>query len=249
MSKEHVWPKWIRDMLHPDILAEDVAQVFEDSQRGEFRRVEKQLLFNLTVGRVCEPCNNGWMNRTEEAAEPYVAALLKGQSREIHQAGQAAVAVWGTLKAFVARQSFRSVQMDGEPIMEPDYHALYELRDKRKLPYSFSVYAAKVGWSSGLAPAGFFRLNGVGRDDGKGGRDELENYLLTFSVLDLAIFILRVGRNERAKIEQLVQSPRLTKPLRRIWPTGDSFVGLADPALTKAGLWALAGGITPPPHA
>jgi hypothetical protein len=108
MSKEHVWPDWLRSHVPPDMLHRDFEYVYEASERGgEFRRVKGQPLFDMVVKGVCEPCNNGWMSDVEGAVEPYVEGMLVGRGRLLHREGQAAIATWGTLKTLVAQRAFR----------------------------------------------------------------------------------------------------------------------------------------------
>lgn len=239
MSKEHVWPKWIRELVPDDVRAADHTYVFEDSERGEFRRVSKQPIFNLTVRGVCEPCNNDWMNRTEESAARYISGILQGRGRQLHKEGQTALARWGLLKGLVAQRSFRDMAL--VPIESGDYRALYELRDTDRLPDPFTVYTAKVGWSAGKAAPGFFRLNGVARSD-REDRDKFDGYVIAFSVLDLVVLILRIAGDNRAEFLQFGHSPRLTETVAQIWPPSESFIWPPGPALTHKGLAALAGG-------
>jgi hypothetical protein len=240
MSKEHVWPRWVRKLVPPEILAGDHKYVFEDHD-GEIRRLQNQPMFNLTVKDVCEPCNNEWMGRAEDAAERYAAGLLLGRGRLLHREGQAALAYWGMLKGFVAVRSFP--QKPEIPIGEDQYRELFDLRDQAVLPPMISVYTGKTGWSSGHSRyEGFFRLNGISRSDRENG-DQADGYVIAFTVLDLVILVMRVIDDDRAEFFQLGHRPSLTASIRRIWPTTDSCVWPPGPVLTQAGVSALAGGV------
>lgn len=101
-----------------------------------------------------------------------------------------------------------------------------------------TVYTAKAAWSEHRATSpGFFRLNGLIR--GREKRGKQDGYLLTFTVLDLVVQVLRVFEDERA---EFIYGPSLAPSVARIWPPIDSFVWPPGPALTKAGVLALAGG-------
>jgi hypothetical protein len=236
MSKEHVWSDWITGLLPSDVLAADYSYVYEDTPRGEFQRVEKQPLFQKKVRAVCEPCNNNWMARREDAVKPYISGMLVGRGRQLHTEGQTAIATWGVLKALVAQRSFRQEDPYGR-IPREHYREVYETRDQPIVPEHFTVYTAQTAWSKGKAQPGFYRLRGIARKGPK--RDHQDGYLLTFTVLNLAIQVLRIFEDDRA---EFVHSPILSDSVARIWPPVDSFVWPPGPALTKAGVLALAGG-------
>jgi hypothetical protein len=234
MSKEHVWPDWVRSLLPAEVLDRGYTYVYED-RHGEFRRVPGQPLFKKRVRSVCEPCNNEWMGRREDAVKPYAAGMLIGRGRELHAEGQIAIATWGALKAFVAQRSFRQEDPFGR-IPEDHYRDLYETRDQPRLPEQFTVYTAKAAWSSKAAEPGFFRLNGLALGGKK--RNQQDGYLLTFTVLDLVVQVLRVFGDDRA---EFIHRPGLSPSVARIWPTVESFTWPPGPALTKAGILAVAG--------
>jgi hypothetical protein len=235
MSNEHVWPKWMRDLLPPDVLRADYTYVYRDSARGEVRRVPRQPIFNKRVRAVCEPCNNGWMSRVEDQVKPYISGMLQGRGRQLHEGGQTSIARWGALNAFVAQRSFKADPV--ESILPEHFRELYDLRNQARLPDAVTVYTAKTAWSDGHARPGLFHLNGIARGDVKDGTQD-DGYLLTFSALDLVVQVFRIYGDERAEFSH---SPRLAPSVRRIWPPTDSFVWPPGPSLTQAGLLALAG--------
>ena len=234
MSKEHVWPDWVTRQLPPELLGDDYTYVFENSD-GEFRRVAQQPLFQMRVSGVCRTCNSEWMSRREEAAKVYAAGILAGRGRQLHREGQVALAAWGALKAFVAQLGFRDEDPHGRIPVE-DYHELYQTRDEPQLPATFTVYTGKTAWSSRRAAAGFYRLNGIAIGGQKRGRQD--GYVLTFTVLDLLIQVVRVFGDDRAA---WVEGPGSRSSLAQIWPARDSFVWPPGPPLTKADVLRVAG--------
>lgn len=234
MSKEHVWSRWLRNQLPAEMLRQDFTYSYNDSERGDYLAVPDQAIFTQTVSGVCEPCNGGWMNRVENAVQPYIRGMLKGNRRELHAEGQEAIATWGVLKSLVAQRNFRQ----DTTIPSDHYRELYELHDAQQPPPATSVYTARAAWSQGQAKPGFFRLNGIERDRSDSG-PEANGYLLTFSALDLVVQVIRVYGDERAEFNH---SPRLAPSVRRIWPPTDSFTWPPGPALTADGVLALAGG-------
>jgi hypothetical protein len=78
----------------------------------------------MTTKEVCEPCNNGWMQKIEDAAKDVTQHMLLGGGRELHSKGQATIAAWGVLKAFVVHQTFPRALVPPE-----HYREVYESRE------------------------------------------------------------------------------------------------------------------------
>src|SRR3954468_10391898 len=91
MSKEHVWPEWVRKYVPDEVLAEDVTYRYSDSDRGEFQVVDQQPLFQKRVRKVCKPCNNEWMGRIEDRCEEHVEPIFLGRKKRFDQEAQSAV--------------------------------------------------------------------------------------------------------------------------------------------------------------
>lgn len=239
-SGEHVWSKWVRNLLPDELKAEAFEYVFETSERGEFRRFPLPL-FELTVKDVCEPCNVGWMGWLDTRVSEMAAGMLTGRGRMLHAGGQTLLAKWGAVKALIVQRTFPET----ERIPDEHYRELYELRDENRLPAFVKVYTAKLGWSQGRAEAGFYRLNGVkqlGEPDVTGDWDAIDGYLATFSVLDLVIQVFRTVDGRDA---EFIHGQGIGRSVRRIWPPTESFVWPAGPVLTQAGLRAMSGPISP----
>lgn len=233
MSKEHLWPDWMRSQLPSSFLDRRATYTYEDSNRGTYREIRDQPLFDMRVKSVCEPCNNNWMNRIETDVQRYIEGMLQGKRRMLHGGGQTAIARWGTLKALVAQRAFRGHQQ----LPASDYQIFHRTRDEQDLDSRFTVYTARSAWSQGAAVPGFFRANFL-RDVRSKDFSRNDGYLLTFSALDLVIQVMRLfGEDEVA----FGHSPRLVESVTRIWPPCGSFPWPPGPALTTAGLKALSG--------
>lgn len=119
LSKEHVWPEWVRKHVpvRPDL---DAPYIW--TQAGEVVREERNIpLADITVRRVCEPCNTGWMCRIEEAAEPVLADLIKGNPRTLDLEAMNIAATWGYLKCLVV-----DLAMNGrQTLVVPVVHAWF----------------------------------------------------------------------------------------------------------------------------
>ena len=69
MSKEHLWPEWVLNLLPGGFANRNVTYKMDDSHLGRIREIQLPL-FQLTVKDVCEDCNTGWMHQLEDATRP-----------------------------------------------------------------------------------------------------------------------------------------------------------------------------------
>jgi hypothetical protein len=231
MSNEHLWPKWVRQLLPPGVADEQVNYLFTDSERGETRRI-KLRMFDLTVKDVCKPCNEGWMEDLESGARHFASGMIEGRGRVLHTGGQTALAAWAALKVLVCQRSFPGPL---SPIPDDHYAAVYDAGRRGKSPDGVLVFTAKVPWHDReFKPPGHYRVIalGPGRDD------RIHAHLATLTVLDLVVQVLFGETGIRA-----ANHPRpIAGSVRRIWPTTDSFTWPPGPPLTEKGLRLAAGG-------
>jgi hypothetical protein len=102
LSGEHVWPKWVRDVILSD--RRRGGYVYADATPGE--PVEITLtrpvaeLADLTVKKVCEDCNTGWMHRIEDAVIPILRRPVQGDPTTL-RGELRSVATWTFLKCLV----------------------------------------------------------------------------------------------------------------------------------------------------
>lgn len=137
LSGEHVWPEWVRKHLP---LRADQRFPHVWTQAGEVVRERTNMpLASITIRRVCEPCNTGWMARIEEAAEPVLADLIKGNPRTLDQEAMTIAATWGYLKTLVV-----DLAMNGkQTLVTPVVHAWF--RQFQRPPDSALVALACYG--------------------------------------------------------------------------------------------------------
>ena len=68
-SKEHVFPRWLQRALGVESqIIEPIRYLSDLTTIGSWRPPHP--LSSLTVGNVCQTCNNGWMSRLEASALP-----------------------------------------------------------------------------------------------------------------------------------------------------------------------------------
>lgn len=143
LTKEHVWPRWLRvapgaqwlletspkgrrtEHIEPRIVVGD-----DDRYRAEAESVGhvQNLLPEVTVP-ICKSCNNGWLNDLERAVQPLLTPFLEGRGEIVAGAAQSdALAVWA-LKTFMTYAMTKGSQTN--PFSEKDY---LDLRQHRTVP-------------------------------------------------------------------------------------------------------------------
>jgi hypothetical protein len=112
ISKEHVWPRWLRQ-LAPDVDKSRFTHSagFGWSEPSAFREYQTDTVhqpgsvFNMVAREVCAECNGGWMSRLERSAQPILLRLISVASEESADTlvpGEAAVlAVWAIKTAWM----------------------------------------------------------------------------------------------------------------------------------------------------
>jgi hypothetical protein len=238
MSREHVWPSWIRDLLPGEDLSVEHTYRFENSDEGVTNEYRAGV-FTTTVKDVCVVCNNGWMSEIEARTQRLISGVFQGRGRQLYPSGQITLARWGLLKSLVAQRAFRGRE-SGIPEFDSHYRELFDLGPDQ-LPADVSIYTAQTGYSKGKGVSGFFRLNAVNLS-GDGEPGEVNGYVFAFSVMDLAIIGFRSLTGDRVEFQTFNQGPELDRAVTRIWPTTKTFMWPAAPPITYRGLRAIAGG-------
>lgn len=95
-SLEHVWPRWICEHFRvqsPNLVV----------SKRIGRPTVSWLAYQpeLTTRFVCQRCNNGWMSRLEQQAQPYVQSLVLGENSFLNTAAQSFIALWAVKIAMV----------------------------------------------------------------------------------------------------------------------------------------------------
>ncbi len=94
-SKEHVFPRWLQKALGVENqIIEPIRYLSDFTTVGSKRPPHP--LSSLTVGNVCQICNNGWMSRLEASAPP---VLLPGRNGRITSEDAEVFSRWMTKTA------------------------------------------------------------------------------------------------------------------------------------------------------
>lgn len=154
LSGEHLYSKWIRDVLPPD------------QNRGATERLDR-LRFKQTIGEVqfrqhssavrftklhvvCALCNNGWMSRLDNRAKPIATPLIKGERTVLTSDMQMTLAKWLVLKLLVLEASPK-IGVRISPIFGRSERARF-MRDER-VPAGFVMWLGPGGgpkWREGI---------------------------------------------------------------------------------------------------
>jgi hypothetical protein len=142
LTKEHVIPRWLSDVLPEQerFRGQDQATVLlapERTSKDPHHREMMETFNSATVKAVCGPCNNGFMNDIETTARPFLSAMVRGNlAMPLDIAAATAIATW-TVKTSLM------VQLTGsEPAaLEQVYQDFYATR---RPPPECMVWAAPV---------------------------------------------------------------------------------------------------------
>jgi len=146
MTKEHVWPQWLREHageLEPVRFKHSAG--FERSAADAFRETrtvtvqQPGSVLNLVARAVCARCNSGWMSQLEERVRPLLLAFIEaaytGAPFVLAPDQAATVATWAVKTAWI--RELTSPSPSATPQMR---HALHQ----RLLPPEYSaVWAAR----------------------------------------------------------------------------------------------------------
>jgi hypothetical protein len=131
LSREHVFPQWLRahfperDQLETEYVRRLVTRTGDDEHTRTGR------VFDSVTRDVCEVCNNGWMADMEGRAQPILAPMLGDRPRVLTATDQATVATWAT-KTMLAMQG---MNIGGKRLVGVDSYRWFE-RHRMPLPSS-----------------------------------------------------------------------------------------------------------------
>jgi hypothetical protein len=97
MSREHVFPDWLRSAF-PELAGDDIAiSLTGETPEGVKSQSDwKGDLLGTTLRRVCPSCNHRWMSRLEERTKLLLLPLVQGRNATLTPADQILLATWAT---------------------------------------------------------------------------------------------------------------------------------------------------------
>lgn len=108
VTNEHIFSQWTHKHMLPrgrGSAESIVGIVYPDRMEYVRTRMPGQMR-DWQIKCVCggddTSCNNGWMRRLDEAADPIMTPLILGQEVRLSESDQRIIATWAVLKAMVA---------------------------------------------------------------------------------------------------------------------------------------------------
>lgn len=98
LSKEHVFPDWLRGACAPFIGKQTTTRFRSLSCK---HRVWPSSSFQATVRKVCSNCNSGWLSELEGRTKALLESLMMGGERLLNSAEQTRLAFWCVKTAIV----------------------------------------------------------------------------------------------------------------------------------------------------
>jgi hypothetical protein len=119
LTKEHVFPRWLTQVLGTDVVGPAVtSERTERSQQGKRRQEWAATdVASFTARVICGPCNNGWMSALESRAQSSLTPMIAGHTTTLTPAAQMDLAAWVTMKAFVVEYALNA---GNEIVATPD---------------------------------------------------------------------------------------------------------------------------------
>lgn len=226
-TREHVWPAWLRRRLVSESTMQHTGLL---ELRGEVTELYSydDKPYKATANVVCAACNNGWMSRSEEAAKSYLAGMVEGRGRELHEGGQLHLARWALLKAIIFDCAApRQAQSSNAALVE-HLHVHGE-----PSPAGCRIWMAAYG---GELP-GFTALTAlaVGTDE-DAYTGERNVWVRTFSVGPVVFQVFSTTTAALADYDPAWQTLPDPPRVLQIWPTGGSLRWLPEPSLNDRGM-------------
>jgi hypothetical protein len=103
LSKEHIWPKWLRDYIDMDDLNYPLQRAIEyPTHITDSIKVISGHPFSRRVRMVCSNCNNGWMSQIQEDVKPVIVDLFQGKRFEIFRRPRRLISSWAAMSTIAA---------------------------------------------------------------------------------------------------------------------------------------------------
>jgi hypothetical protein len=142
LSREHVFPRWLRDVF-PGLGEADYLRRLVTYSRDESHQRLGQP-FDVVVRDVCGDCNNGWMSALEAQAQPVLTSMLRDEPRVLTATGQHLAATWAT-KTMLTMQG---ANIGGERVVSLErYRWFFEHQAPLSISYVWLCrYADRTRW-------------------------------------------------------------------------------------------------------
>lgn len=100
LTKEHIWPDWLANVLGPSISPRHVYSAGGGLRPRRFRR-RTGAIQSQKLRIVCDRCNNGWMSRLQNRAKPRLIPFIQGRYRFLSDHDARTLAAWSMMLTMV----------------------------------------------------------------------------------------------------------------------------------------------------
>jgi hypothetical protein len=207
MSKEHLWPEWVRRTLGKD---ERNQRIPHSIGRHDGRPPTEwpAPAFTATLKEVCVPCNTGWMAQIEAIAKEFAEPLVKGEPRFLDKEAQMFISAWSYMKILVLERVDRVRRI----LPKDRYQRVFEAArvGGMTVPPNATVFiASHVG---GLA--GQYQHRGLAPRGKGASRPDL--FVGTFTLRHLVVQVIENLDNDGPRLPE--REPAVDGRDRPIWP-------------------------------
>lgn len=104
LEREHVFPNWLKNLfsnVQPDFEHHTYSRSWIATPITTGVRREQGYLFSRKKKVVCKGCNHGWMKDLEDAANPLLKRMFRGDAFDLDPAESTTLAAWAWKTAYV----------------------------------------------------------------------------------------------------------------------------------------------------
>lgn len=183
ISKEHLWSKWMRAYVDGSDGGPTPKTRVLANKGGRVKASQTwpEAPFGQEISGPCKICNQGWMERVEDDARPFLIPMLENCVVELRPEAQRSVARWATLKLLIAHLGHAA---DKQTIPTSRYRQFFI---DRLLPLGARIWIGRYD-GSGAWPTAYNYLELFVTQNGGVEPPSPNGYLAGFSIGYLAFF-------------------------------------------------------------
>ncbi len=136
LTAEHVFPRWLEDVLPPGAAGALSTVEQGPSNRMFTTRQWECRGYNWTVRAVCRECNNGWLSELEGQAKKVLTPMIRGGSTRLTGHARRVLAAWAVKTIIVSHSKEAGSRVPA------DHYA--RLREDRVAPPGTTVWIGAV---------------------------------------------------------------------------------------------------------
>jgi hypothetical protein len=217
MSKEHVFPSWLKEhfprglndthgayAMSLNTQANAYTKIFEKKHGGSST--------TITVRVVCRECNNEWMSKLEQAVRPILSPLIRGEEIILTQDQQRVLATWIVKTAMTAEYRYP------EAIAVPQTQR-QALMSNEEPPDGWLVGIAHYKgrkWRDAVLYRQMIGISPIDKlDEPHNGRDFVQTTCFGLGDLFVQTMCLPYSIDDEPPIDET------QKPMRQLWPVAN----------------------------